>query len=280
MILHIIDDEKFLVSAIALFEAIYPNENVFLVGIDTGGFNNHEELKESTKIFFKKVSTTTYINEYKKLTKAADLVMFHNVYKTYKLKLLKKFKIKAKTAWFFWGAELYGLNPFYKALLPNTKKAYLRSLPLTTYLKKTLFSRAKKYYYWGMFKTILKQNRLDYTLTNITEDIDLLESYTNHKTNRGWFTYYSFDQKLKGDTTTESKKHILIGNSSSETNNHIDAFHLIQDKDLENRNIYIPLNYGDDKYRKLVINQAEKAFGDKSKPITDFLSLEDYTTII
>jgi dTDP-N-acetylfucosamine:lipid II N-acetylfucosaminyltransferase len=280
MILHIIDDEKFLVSAITLFETIYPGENVFLVGVDKKGFNNYEELKELTKIVFKKVNTLQYNHEYLSFIKTANLVLFHNVYKTYKLELLNKDIIDAKTAWFFWGAELYGLNPFYNALLPRTKKAYFKSLPLKIYLKKVIFSNFKKHYYWYIFKKVLKQNKLNYTLTNITEDIDLLESYTNHKTKRGWFTYYSYNQKFKIEINNASKKHILIGNSSSETNNHLDAFHLIKDKEITDKKIYIPLNYGDERYRDLVVKQAATIFKEQAKPITDFLSLESYTSII
>lgn len=280
MILHIIDDEKFLVSAITLFETIYPGENVFLVGIDKKGFNNYEDLKELTKIIFKKVNTDEYIHEYLNFTKTANLVLFHNVYKTYKLKLLNKYSIDVETAWFFWGAELYGLNPFYNALLPKTKKAYFKSLPLKVYLKKAILSNIKKYYYWGIFKKILKQNKLKFTLTNIAEDIDLLEHYANCKTKRGWFTYYTFNQTSNLDINNEAKRDVLIGNSSSETNNHLDAFHLIKDKNIADKKIYIPLNYGDERYKDLVVKQAATIFKEQARPITEFLSIEAYTSII
>ena len=280
MILHIIDDEKFLASAITLFETIFPGKIIFLVGVDKVGFNNFEGIKDSTNVYFKKINTSEYEYDYVNLSKTVDFVLFHNVYKTYKLKLLNKYSINVETGWSFWGAELYGLNPFYNALLPETKTAYFKSLPLKTYVKKVFFSRLKKHYYWFLLKKIFKEDKLNYTFTNITEDIDLLESYTNCKTKRGWFTYYNYNPQSKIEDNHTLKRHILIGNSSSETNNHLDAFNLIKDKDISNREVYIPLNYGDKKYKDLVTKQAAAIFKERARPITDFLSLQEYTAII
>jgi dTDP-N-acetylfucosamine:lipid II N-acetylfucosaminyltransferase len=280
MILHIIDDEKFLVSAINLFENIFPGENIFLVGISNVSYNNFHDLKDLTCIYFKKIDTSEYEEYYVDLSKKVDFILFHNIYKTYKLKLLNKYAITVETGWTFWGAEFYGLNPFYEPLLPETKRTYLKSLPLKTYIKKTFFSRLKKYYYWYLLKKIFREDKLVYTFTNITEDIDLLESFTNCETIRGWFSYYNYNPQSKIEFDQALKKNILIGNSSSETNNHLDAFNLIKKIDLCNKEVYIPLNYGDIKYKDLVTKQATTIFKEQAKPITDFLSLQDYTRII
>lgn len=280
MILHIIDDEKFLGSAINLFENIFPSENIFLVGISNVSYNNFNDLKETTSIYFKKINTYEYEEYYVDLSKKVDFILFHNIYKTYKLKLLNKYDITVETGWTFWGAELYGLNPFYNALLQETKTAYLGSLPLKTYVKKVFFSKLKKHYYWFILKKILKEGKLNYTFTNITEDIDLLESYTKCKTKRCWFTYYNYNSQSNIAASQTLKKHILIGNSSSETNNHLDAFNLIKDENFTDKNIFIPLNYGDEKYKDLVVKQSKKIFKNHAKPLTDFLSLEAYTSII
>lgn len=279
MILHVIDDEKFLVSVIELFETIFPKKNVFLVGVDKVGYNDFEKLQQSTKIIFKNINTSNYQAEYLELSSLASFVLFHNVYKTYKLEILQKNKINTKTAWTFWGAEMYGLNPNYNALLPETEKAYLKSLSKKERVKKATLSKLKKRYYWRLFKAALKQKKLQYTLTNIEEDISLLENYTKLHLNKGWFTYYYYNDAVRSKIKTD-KKHILIGNSSSESNNHLDAFNLIKGKDLKGKNIYVPLNYGDKKYKDLVIEQATSVFGDSVKPLVDFLSLDEYTLII
>ncbi|GAA4233953.1 hypothetical protein GCM10022291_12280 [Postechiella marina] len=279
MILHVIDDEKFLVSVIELFETIFPNQNIFLVGIDKVGYNDFEKLEQSTKVIFKNINTPSYQTEYLELSKSVNFILFHNVYKTYKLRLLQKYKLNIKTAWTFWGAEMYGLNPNYNALLPATKTAYLKSLSIKDQIKKTTLSKLKKAYYWRLFKNALRQRKLHYTLTNINADVDLLESYTKLNLPRGWFSYYYYNDAVRSKIKTD-KKNILIGNSSSESNNHLDAFNLINKKELKDKKIYVPLNYGDKKYKDLVIKQAKGIFGSSVEPLVDFLSLNEYTFII
>ena len=130
MILHIVDDEKFLLTTITTFETIFPNENCFLVGVEGTSYNRLEDLKSLAHIEYRNTRTKEYNQKFLELVKGASLLIFHNIYKTYKLELINNFKGNIKIAWIFWGAELYGLNPKFNALLPITQKAYLKSLPL------------------------------------------------------------------------------------------------------------------------------------------------------
>lgn len=279
MILHIIDDEKFLQSAIKLFESIFPGNNKFLVGIDRVGYNDFEQLKKSTFIVCEQISTSNYKNEYDSLAKNAKLIMFHNIYKEYKLELLKSDSSKIKKVWYLWGAEIYGLNPKFNTLLPLTKTAYHRSLSLKSFVRKVYLSYLKKMYYWAVFKKLLRQNKIDYVLTNITEDIEQLESFVNCKTKRAWFTYFIYDESQKY-CTVDQKCNIMIGNSSSETNNHLDAFKLIEKKCARFKSIFIPLNYGDHKYSLLVKKQGKEIFDNQIVFIDTFLSIEDFKSMI
>lgn len=279
MILHIVDDEKFLLTAISTFESVFPNENCFLVGVEGTSFNCLEDLKLLTHIEYENTKTKEYNHKFLELVEGASLLIFHNIYKTYKLELINFFKGNIKIAWIFWGAELYGLNPKFNALLPITQKVYLKSLPLSTRLKKSGPSKLKNRYYWGLFKRALK-NKIDYILTNLEEDMNLLESYTKTSSKRKWFTYYSFDEKNSVLKNITDKKNILIGNSSSETNNHLDTFELLLNKNILDKKLYIPLNYGDMKYGELVIAKAESLFGENAKPMISFLTLEEYSKII
>lgn len=281
MILHIVDDEKFLLQTITLFESTFARNNLFLVGTtrDSETFNDRSHLANLTQITFKRIETNSYLKEVSLRSKEASLIIFHNLYKEYKLKLIKNLDGSLKLAWVFWGAELYGLNPEIDNLLPLTYKAYYQNLQLKTYLKKKFFSPLKKLYYWQLLKSHLK-TKLDYTLSSIDEDIDLLNTYTDNRSKRAWFSYYSFDKKVLCRNPSKEKMHILIGNSSSETNNHFDAFELLIDRDLSERKIYIPLNYGDVLYKETVIEKANSLFGAQSEPILDFLTLEAYSNLI
>ncbi len=279
MILHIVDNEKFLEKTITTFETIYPNKNSFLVGEEGRSFNDLNALKARTQLVNEKINTESYNRMFLEMSEKVSLIIFHNLYKTYKLELINKYKGIVKVAWVFWGAELYGLNPKYNSLLPFTEAAYMNSLPFVFKIKKGIFSRLKKRHYWTVFKKALS-TKIDYVLTNLEEDINLLESFTNTSNKRGWFSYYSIDAKSIETNLSLYKRNILIGNSSSETNNHFDTFNILSKKELIDQKLYIPLTYGDKKYGQLVINKAKVLFGEHAMPMTDFLTLSEYTKII
>jgi dTDP-N-acetylfucosamine:lipid II N-acetylfucosaminyltransferase len=73
---------------------------------------------------------------------------------------------------------------------------------------------------------------------------------------------------------------ILVGNSATPTNNHIEIFDLLTQIDLGERQIFVPLSYGDPIYRDGIIAYGSKLFGSRFQPIVDFMSLEHYNTFI
>jgi len=279
MILHILDDEKFLSKAIKLFEDTFPGQNVFLVGIDPSWKEgNYSPKLNNSGVIYVTINTRQYFKIFKSKAKDADLLFFHNLYKGYKLRLGPYLRVKNKIAWYFWGAELYGLNPKAQNLMSMTASAQKEHLSFILYVRKQILANLKRRYFWYLFKRILR-NKVDYILTNITEDIDLLNRYVDNKAQSGWFTYFSLDVESK-EFTKVKKKHILIGNSSSDTNNHLDAFKLLESHNLNGKNVYIPLNYGDSRYRQIVIDRVKALFNTQAYPIVDFLTLKEYNTII
>lgn len=279
MILHIIDDEKFLNKAVKLFEDIFPEKNVFLVGVQPSSKEGlYSTAIRADNVFYLKTNSREYYTTFNANLDGTELLFFHNLYKEYKLKLEPRIPSNKKVAWYFWGAELYGLNNKVNNLMPLTSDAYIRSLSSSQYMRKQIFAKLKKVYTWHLFKKILKK-KVDYILTNITEDIELLGEYVENSSKRGWFTYFSHDLELQKVSNT-NKRHILIGNSSSETNNHFDAFELLCTKNIESKKVYIPLNYGKALYRDIVIKKAKALFKEKACPIINFLTLEDYYSII
>lgn len=69
---------------------------------------------------------------------------------------------------------------------------------------------------------------------------------------------------------------ILVGNSADPTNNHSEVFDRL--KKLQNKNftVYCPLSYGDEKYKNEVIKQGHSLFGNRFKPMLNFLSSTEY----
>ena len=73
---------------------------------------------------------------------------------------------------------------------------------------------------------------------------------------------------------------ILIGNSATLSNNHLDIFETI--KGVENR-LIVPLSYGAygyKDYRNIVFFKGKKIFGKNLKIIDSFLSIEEYDKVL
>ncbi|MBD5134534.1 MAG: TDP-N-acetylfucosamine:lipid II N-acetylfucosaminyltransferase [Lachnospiraceae bacterium] len=79
----------------------------------------------------------------------------------------------------------------------------------------------------------------------------------------------------------DNKKRILVGNSSTPENQHIEMFeklsYLKEEKDI---NIICPLSYGDENYREEVIRKGKDIFGNNFIPITEFMDIEKYHNLL
>ncbi len=74
---------------------------------------------------------------------------------------------------------------------------------------------------------------------------------------------------------------VLVGNSATKTNFHMDAFEKLKNFSNENIEIYTPLSYGNDlKYRDVVINRGMHIFKEKFHPILDFIDKEEYIVFL
>lgn len=73
---------------------------------------------------------------------------------------------------------------------------------------------------------------------------------------------------------------ILVGNSATRSNRHIETFELLAkyaDKSIE---IILPLSYGDEEYARSVSDYARMLFGEKVIVIEEFLDIDKYTELL
>lgn len=92
----------------------------------------------------------------------------------------------------------------------------------------------------------------------------------------------NFDKLFELRSFEKSKNpcRIIVGNSSSETNQHHQIFNRLSKYKDENIIVYCPLSYGDPKYRQKVIEQGNKIFGEKFIPLTELMPLEKYWELL
>jgi dTDP-N-acetylfucosamine:lipid II N-acetylfucosaminyltransferase len=86
-----------------------------------------------------------------------------------------------------------------------------------------------------------------------------------------------------GASKPQTGDSILIGNSATETNNHLEVFETIAKTPLlAGRRLLVPLSYGDTDtwYRDRIIEAGREMFGDLFVPLVDFMPKAEYTRLL
>ena len=73
---------------------------------------------------------------------------------------------------------------------------------------------------------------------------------------------------------------IQVGNSADPSNNHLEALEKLLPFKNNDICIYVPLSYGDKKHAQAVIQQGQQWFGDKFKPLTEFMPFDNYLSLL
>jgi hypothetical protein len=125
-------------------------------------------------------------------------------------------------------------------------------------------------------KMVIK--RMGHFVTYIKGDYDLIKDwYGADGQYHECFMYTSnlykeFDIK---ESIRNSIK-IQVGNSADVSNEHFEIFEKLKKYKEENIVIFVPLSYGDKEYAQKVINKGEEIFGEKFKPLVDFMEFQAY----
>lgn len=273
MILHIITDEKFIDIAYKVFEEAQPHQNSFML------ITNNKKIKFIKDTPFELFSYYDFFTgKIAKHIDKFDVLIVHSLTKTAKLTLKYK-KEHQKVVWIGWGFDYYNYitkNNFSSLLKMQTKILYRGS--------KSFYLHKLKYFIEDfLFDKNKVFDKIDFFAPVIEEDFNLLQKSENNIR----FTYLDWnygnleDYFIKGfEDRTVNGNNILIGNSSSFENNHLDAFNLLDDLNLEDRIIYTPLSYGNSNYKNNIIEVAEKKFQDNFVALTHYIPLEEYINII
>ncbi|WP_433645739.1 TDP-N-acetylfucosamine:lipid II N-acetylfucosaminyltransferase [Leucobacter sp. W1038] len=92
---------------------------------------------------------------------------------------------------------------------------------------------------------------------------------------------YATSEESAGDALNPTGENILVGNSASPSNNHLDVFEQLAGAKDPGRKVLVPLSYGEPQvYREAIIAAGVKHFGEDFVPILDFMPLDDYNRLI
>lgn len=277
-IIHIIpNDKKFVNPIICLFANNKNTANTFIVvGASLQKNNNNIYYKTHKELF-----NTEFINT---IIQGNDIIIFHSLLAS-GAKLISKIDFIIKIIWASWGGDFYHHNSMLKAniLEPKTKALEQRLEPffkekIIRPLLKLIYPQRFSYY-WQ--KKAIKN--ITYIAPVIYDDYELIKKY--YKAPHLKYLDFSVgnleDDLLTGININEKVgNNILLGNSSSFTNNHIEAIEILSDIDLQNNEVITPLSYGNTKLKDAIIKYANNKLPNNFKALVDFINPAEYHKLL
>ena len=270
-ILHLADDEKFIDLAIKTFEVAAPDQNDLYV------YSRHplRFVKSRASIPSKLSLLTGYlakkINQY-------DLVIIHSLNPAWYTSILKLNR-NIPIVWIGWGYDYYDIiySSPKQMLLPLTKQC-MKEVQTTGSLYSKIKSTLKNIITTTSKTKVIE--RINYFSPVLPAEFDLVKnmfSGTKFPEYVFW-NYGNLEEDLvRGFTDSQvTGNAILVGNSASLENNHLDTFSLLSDTGFQKRSLVCPLSYGDARYRDLLTKIGRDRFGELFKPLVDFVPIDLY----
>lgn len=272
-IVHLAEDDKFIRYAYDQFSAVNNFQNTFEIFVK----DTNEDYKfinfENRKNDFSILSTKAFI-DYLNLQ---DLVVIHYLNSNYYTILLNR-EMKTPILWIGWGGDYYFLIdtlPYFNIYKPLTSRLLNISNNKFIVNSTSIIKKIKR-------RKILKIiNRINYFAPVLKEDFDLIvDNYSQFNPKFVNWNYGSLEKFISGlESYRVIQNDILIGNSATQTNNHLDIFNFLKLKE-NTKKIVVPLNYGDVHYGDIIEAQALKHLGNEVRIIREYLPYNSYIEII
>lgn len=283
-ILHVAQDEKFILAARYLFEKAFPGQNRFVI-VKPAGDPPLRYLKDDFKADYL-VHNPDTVSRLLEFEEKAGLVVFHGMDK-----IKGQMYVNSQNKWKFvaiiFGAEVYNDRVSGDDFL-GAKTARM----VTELQRKSTLDWLKTVYRWVRYrdtnnlydhldmKQVIREMSTFGFLSEHTYCSLIKKGILSPSSRMVPFSYYPLDFIIKKNDLKADGPNILLGNSASATNNHLEAIDLLKSADLKEGKVIIPLSYGKPKYADAVENYAHQQLGDRVQVLRDFMPLEQYNELI
>lgn len=292
MILHLADDEKFIDHVIDIFEEVAPNKNIYFIHVPNNSYKLQYIKSEHTGI----ITGSENCQRLKELladTEKISFIIIHNL-SPYKQKIISEDKFNRYFHWMCWGADLYLIKPLKDKIIKKNElikdtnsfnkktgdfiKRHFPSLWYNMYLKPKGISKPEQYKHSQSFEVYYKNivSKIRSVSTVTPYEYLLIKKYLNKDIEYIPFKYATIENLISNPDDICSGENVFIGNSSSESNNHLFTLQILKKAVIEPNKIIMPLSYGNQEYRERVITEYRNCFNERFEPLLDFISLNDY----
>ena len=253
-ILHVFTDDKFFDGTSRFFQALPNVNNLFCYYSPKQKPFNYIKNKE-------RITYYTNWDEYTSLFKNPDIniIYFHSIPINY-YKLFNYIDPHKIVIWWCWGYDIYNSYGFLKPFIElDLYKPQTKHITSKGKILKIIFHYIKSLALIKYKKMIL--NRVDYFSPVIPIEYELMKNNPQFKAKP--FMLESgpgLGYTNKNELTCKNKaQNILIGNSLTLTNNHLDILENIKNIKLPNDRTYIvPINYGNGFDKNILKIKAQK----------------------
>lgn len=271
MIVHLFEDEKFVDATINSFEQVSPKKNRYIVFSDTDSLKYVININQVE--IFPNLCKKKYIN---KILEDCSLLIIHYL-SPIKLFVLKNMPQNIPVIWSVWGGDAYSYFDNQNIYEPLTDKAKRKSVK--EFIKSTFLYDIYHFYRYKVLpinKEIEALKKINYLITVLPYEYELIKKEFQLRAKSIDYNYGVDKFNKKG--FSELGDGVLLGNSTTYSNNHLDIFELIKQND---KRIILPLSYGGNKaYKDIVIKEGRKIFKELFHPIEAFMPLEKYNQLI
>lgn len=275
--LHLSSDEKFIPFVKAVFDEVLPGASQFRV------MRN----KRSSTTFVKPDQNVRFIGRGYLLSGAmkrdiawADCIVVHYMSPWF-ARAVADAPIGKLVVWHGWGADYYHLlEGFDKNLYLPLTESWIdahEKLPTRNVIGRLIqagVDRVADMLLRHPYERMLARVDL---VSMMAEEYELLRRSQPQVRAKHHLLYcFSAEESFVPIPGKMDGPDILLGNSASPTNNHLDALELFRSLDLTGRKLIVPLSYGDKRYASDVCDRGRALFGDRFVPLLDYMSSEAY----
>ncbi|TKS56988.1 TDP-N-acetylfucosamine:lipid II N-acetylfucosaminyltransferase [Mesohalobacter halotolerans] len=280
-LIHIATDEKFINNAYWQFEQALPSQNLFYILVNT---TNSEQLKylklEEHMVLIK--NNLNNVRIFLKKIEKYEHFIFHGLGYTQSV-IFNRLPRGSFRCWILFGAEFYQNSYLFNSrkLLGHRTNLLFRKETSRISVFKNLFRNS---YYKIKNKTKnpgleIKDaiESADFLGLLYKDEFNFIKSKVNNKTLQYFkFSYYPIEKMLNDTEKFVSGDNILLGNSASYTNNHLDVIDLLSKLNITNKKIICPLSYGNELYAEKIRLEGQLKLKDSFKALVDFMPLQEY----
>lgn len=288
-ILHIVPDDKFIDGAIDTFNQTSSiNTYVSIDAVES--FTYIKSHAAEVQILSKETLLPFILNG------GYHLVAFHTLPRD-KYELALQIPKHIKVLWLSWGYDLYSPVEKMPAILPielykpltnkliNPREKVSPYKRIKRLVKRVIYYKKYRMAYLEEQRIIQEEirlqkallGRIDYMSTVLPSEYEMLCKLQNFHAEYFPFQYAFKDDFSFGDMYDNADK-ILLGNSATETNNHLDIIALLNQRNIKNECI-LPCSYGSSEYLQK-LKQTLLGHQTNLHVIENFLPQAEYATLL